>query len=722
MKKQRLLPIYQPWRFLFILTLLFCFLSFSSRTLAFIITGVLIVIIIALFCLSKRYFQLSMIAIFSCVVCFAVVFSGYTFHYKDQKLLKYADQTVHAVIVIDEVLYDSKSTTTYLCDIQSCNGEQTDGKIQMAADSESAFVRGEVISCDLVCTLPEEYSFSFPNRLYQRSQGVLLEASLIIGSEQLIDYESRPIRDAIYRLQNALSQQFNDLDHDSASLLRALLLGDRSGISTVQKRDFAKIGASHILAISGLHFSIVCGLGYWLLSKLFLSKRIRCISYILFSIFFCLLCGCSPSAMRACAMLLLATLLSLFYMEDDPLSVLSFVGVLFLCVEPHYILNISFLLSYSAAFGILYFLPNKEKKEKEAAIPFWKRLGRKTIHLLLPSAAAFLFTLPFTAFFFQKASLFSVVSSLFLIPLCTLCIYSGILTLLLPSFLMDYGVIQTILCAPTKLFLFLVERLSDHHDITIFLQSDTVRHGMILFTIFLCVFLIFFSKCKKTLLVSLLLIATISFSVHQIQMRPQKEEGHIYLYTLYDASVILIQVKDHHALIVDDDASYLLLKSAMEDYTKRFETDHIDSLILCDYSMATIASLKDFCEEYYVNACYYQTPNQTADAHLLKEAFSPSKANLITYETNFQTNELSFVNHDGNAFVCSLYGYQIGYFSDTWKYKQRDLILLDDTNKNENTILLFFERDAKPSHIERPMHLLFPSTELKLAEYPFSIR
>ncbi len=731
MKNQRILPIYQPWRWLFVITLLLCFLSYRSRTAAFIIAGIALLTIILLLCFSKRYFQFSILALLSCLVSLAILHAGYTFHYKDQKLLKYENATVNMVLTVDDVLYSNKNTSTYLCDVESCNGEDVDGKITLTADSENAFLRGEKFSCDLECALPQEYSFSFPNRLYQRSQGVLLETTLIEGSEKSLAYESRPISDAIYRLRNTLSDRFDFLDHESASLLRALLLGDRGGISTAQKRDFAKIGASHILAISGLHFSIVCGLAYWILSNFFRSKRIRCISYILFSIFFCLLCGCSPSALRACGMILFATLLSLYYMEHDPLSVLSFVGILFLSIRPYYILNISFLLSYSAAFGIIYFLPEKEykgfpikgkeeEKPKASLFHLIGSIGRKLFYLTMPCFAAFLFTLPFTAFFFQKISLLSILSSIVLVPLCTVCIYSGILSLLLPSFFTQFPIVAKVLCAPFRLFLYLVERFADYDNITVFLKSSAIRHGIFLFCIVLCVFLLFFSKFKKTLLVLLLLISCVSFSVHQLNFR-ENENAQISVYTLFDAYVFFLQVNGHHTLIVNETATHTLLKSATDDYTNRFETDHIDDLILISYSLDTVVNLEIFSKEYYIDTCYYPIPNDTVTAHLLENAFSSFGATLVTYQRKFCDDRLSFTNLNGSAFVCSFDGHQIGYFKNACKDTPSNLDLLTEAWKYPQS-LFFFERDALPSRNDASAHLLTPSESLKLEKYQFPIR
>ena len=93
--------------------------------------------------------------------------------------------------------------------------------------------------------------------------------------------------------RNKLSSYAEDAcDKESAGLLSALLLGDKTTLDTKLNSDFRRIGISHILALSGTHLTILCGGLSALLSIFSINKRTRYIITSLFCIFFMLITGC----------------------------------------------------------------------------------------------------------------------------------------------------------------------------------------------------------------------------------------------------------------------------------------------------------------------------------------------------------------------------------------------------------------------------------------------
>lgn len=150
--------------------------------------------------------------------------------------------------------------------------------------------------------------------------------------------------------------------HDSShSLLTALLTGDRSGLTAEQTAAFRDSGASHILALSGLHIGII----YLIINKLLstlgnspLMRRIRSTAVIILSAFYTIATGAGPSIVRAFLFILLNEVCSMFpERRSTPVRTLLVALTLQLAFHPSSITSLGFQLSYLAMTGILVLHP-----------------------------------------------------------------------------------------------------------------------------------------------------------------------------------------------------------------------------------------------------------------------------------------------------------------------------------------------------------------------------
>lgn len=144
----------------------------------------------------------------------------------------------------------------------------------------------------------------------------------------------------------------NTLPTDAAMFSKALLLGDSSDLDYETKTNFTVSGIRHIVAVSGLHVSILFSLVYHF------SFRRRLLSAMLMFpvlLVFAAMTGFTASVSRACIMsglMLLATLVNREY--DGPVS-LSFAGLLLLLMNPLVIASAGFQLSFASVAGIFLF-------------------------------------------------------------------------------------------------------------------------------------------------------------------------------------------------------------------------------------------------------------------------------------------------------------------------------------------------------------------------------
>lgn len=142
---------------------------------------------------------------------------------------------------------------------------------------------------------------------------------------------------------------------ENGSLVCAMLLGLRDGITPETREVFSRLGISHLLAISGLHLSVLSGSLFRLLCLLRVPRRAACMTSAAFAVLFCALCGFPYSLVRA--MLMYVLYCGAIIAGRDPSSVdaLCFAGALICLCSPSAVTALSFQMSFTATLGIVCF-------------------------------------------------------------------------------------------------------------------------------------------------------------------------------------------------------------------------------------------------------------------------------------------------------------------------------------------------------------------------------
>ncbi len=224
--------------------------------------------------------------------------------------------------------------------------------------------------------------------------------------------------DAIYR-------KVSFLDKTSRMLFTAFFLGKKNSPSDPLFRDFTRAGASHLLALSGMHLGILSGGIMLVLSPFFGRRRSFLISLPLLSVYL-FLTGISPSLFRAFLFLCLLGVSMLAGIKPDYFHILALTFLFHCYVNPLSAGTVSFKLSYLALAGIFLF-SRSLTRSLPGIIPHHIRT------VLAASTAAQLGTLPVVLYFFHAFYPVGIVSSLILIPLTSLFLLAGIIFLFLPA-------------------------------------------------------------------------------------------------------------------------------------------------------------------------------------------------------------------------------------------------------------------------------------------------
>ena len=221
------------------------------------------------------------------------------------------------------------------------------------------------------------------------------------------------------------------LSDNQYAVVAAMALGDKSSLTKDLKETYSMTGASHILALSGLHLGII----YALLSLLVVGRRWQMITQvaIILSIWaFVFLTGMSTSVVRSAIMLTVYALLVIGHRQKMSVNTLAFTAIVMLLVSPQALFDVGFQMSFMAVFSILLFTP-LFYRPFSAEYLMTHRIIRWLWGMVAVSIAAQIGVAPLIAYYFGHFSCFFLLTNFIVIPAATLILYLSLATLLIPS-------------------------------------------------------------------------------------------------------------------------------------------------------------------------------------------------------------------------------------------------------------------------------------------------
>lgn len=236
-------------------------------------------------------------------------------------------------------------------------------------------------------------------------------------------------------LRNLLKQKLeNTLCTPHNLIAKALILGDTSALTDTIRNQFSQTGIAHLLAVSGLHMSLVTALVFMFIRRFlsffpYLTQRfnLKIFSFIvalIASFFFLVISGMGFPSIRAFCMNLFIIIGLMLGKSPISLRSLCLCASFILILFPESLWSISFQLSFSAVIFLLHFYNTP---------PICNKCIKYFITLFLTTCLATLGTLPFTLFHFQSFSVYALFGNFIAIPLtCFIIIPFLLLGFLLP--------------------------------------------------------------------------------------------------------------------------------------------------------------------------------------------------------------------------------------------------------------------------------------------------
>lgn len=234
-------------------------------------------------------------------------------------------------------------------------------------------------------------------------------------------------------LRNRITQLFPE---DTAPFALALLTGDTSRLSYSFRNQMSLVGISHVVAVSGMHVSMICSL----VLTLCLRRRRLAAGLCLGTMwFFGAMLGFSPSVTRAVVMNSILLLAPVLKREYDSPTALGFALLLLLMRNPFSIASVGLQLSFASVAGILFFAQpicrwlRRQPVERVCKGRFLRGIWSFLTASAATTLGASLLTIPLSAYYFGTVSLISLLSNVLLLP-----IISGIFTLGYPLIALSY--------------------------------------------------------------------------------------------------------------------------------------------------------------------------------------------------------------------------------------------------------------------------------------------
>ena len=254
----------------------------------------------------------------------------------------------------------------------------------------------------------------FDSDMYYRIRG--LRARFNASEAHLVSSGGYRIRSFLYHIRTRLSDNiFRILPEAEGSVLNSILTGDRGMLESDIKDLYSEGGIAHILSISSLHVSLL-GLGiYRLLNRLFSRMKLSIAVTLLIMCGYLILTGGSVSTTRAVIMLTVMLFAKILGKRYDLLNTAGVAAMILIFIQPLYIYDSGFRLSFLAVIGIF---------TAQEVVRVWDikhMIGRS----LLMSTFVWIFTLPASVSSYFCVNLLSVPINILILPMMSILLPAG---------------------------------------------------------------------------------------------------------------------------------------------------------------------------------------------------------------------------------------------------------------------------------------------------------
>lgn len=498
----------------------------------------------------------------------------------------------------------------------------------------SVIVKGKLVS-PKNNTVP--YLFNYKKYLYNKR----VYYTLKIDSIKILNENSNPF----IKLKNRVIKHVNS--YKDSTYLYAFILGKTELISDEVLTSYRENGISHLFALSGLHVSIFSSILLFILKKLRFKEILNYVLIFIFLLLFSFITGFSPSILRATLLFFLLGINKVFYLNIRTLDILYLVFIILVIINPFIIYNLSFILSFTAAFFLIF--SSDLLKGKNYFVSLFK-----------VSLLSYFASLPLSIYYFGYTNLLGTILNLVFVPLVSFVVFPlTLLTFIISKFYSILNITTNLLESLSLLF--------NKFKIIIYFP----RINLIFVFIYLSILMLYI-KFKKKICLYLIIVLLIFFKI-----RPYMDNNtYIYYIDVGQGDSILVVTPHLNKTILIDTGGIVsfnenyksnIVKNKTIPFFRRIGINRVDYLFLThgDYDHAGEANelLSNFCvKKVFINKGNINNIEKKINNKevLRLKNFVIDNIKVNSLNNNVFNNE----NDDSTILLFNIYDYKFLFMGD----------------------------------------------------------
>lgn len=412
-------------------------------------------------------------------------------------------------------------------------------------------------------------------------------------------------RNILYKIKNNIYERIDKLK--SKDYVKTFILGDKQDLSDEILSSYQQNGVSHLLAISGMHISLLVVI----LSKILKKFKYSYFIISIFLIFYAFLTNFTPSVLRAVFLYILKKI--------DKKNLILLIASFMLFYNPYYIYNVGFLFSFVISFYLIYFgnLTNK--------------FNNYFVKLFITSTICFIASIPIMINNFYYINIMSPLINVLFVPFISLIIFPlSLLTLIFP--ILD------------NILLFLLNIME---SLTLFCNNFNInlimaKMNIFIFIIYYIIITFIFIKPKYFYILIMILI------IHN-NIKYFNKNSYLTIIDVGQGDSILLEIKDKNILIDTGGnmfSDYNIAQNKLIPYFKSLGIKKLNYLILTHGDYDHMGESINLINEFKVDNVIFNIGDYNdLELELIKILVN---ANINYYQNieslNIGNNKLYFLN------------------------------------------------------------------------------
>jgi len=579
------------------------------------------------------------------------------------------------------------------------------------------------------CRNPGEFDY----QKYLEQKGI---SGIVTSRESkdliILDSTKYIFSNVVLSVRKAIDERITRLHtKTTASLLKGLIVGDRSEINDETKTDFINTGVVHVLAVSGLHVAYILVIFLFVFGRFSLVNRN--ILTILGLFLFIFITGSTASVIRSAIMGIVILIAVITNRSTNIYNSLALSAFLILIFKPMDLFDAGLQLSFAAVISIVALTPFFERRINSFDLK--RNWIKKLLLFCTVSLAAQIGTIPFTLMYFRKLSLISLVANIFVVPFTGAMISIGILTLLLSAIWFKGALIFAAVNNLATILLYEVNHQFSsfkfsHLSITQFSLTDTV-----IFYFIILLFFIYYEKFKsiraKIILVSFSVILLLFLtSIDDKNWLPENKlsicaidigQGDSFLIRFPNGNTALIDAGeatwyfDNGEKIIIPLLQYWGVDKIDVAFISHMDTDHYSGFVaLIQKGLIRKVYKPALTENYEADSRFesFLIENKIPVNYYKKEIMQFGNCNLYVLCDDMIAQNNSFSMNDKSGILKLVYGNTSYLFTGDAGIKSEKILMNDYSNFLKSDVLKLGHHGSKTSSSEKFFEAVKPKYAL----------